>query len=383
MLEAPVSSVRKQHDRSVVQDVHRPADRPRCRERPEPHGAVSRRPAGGAPVPDAAPACGAGTRARRSRACPRSHRPRRRAPARDVDLGRGPADPAGPRMGRARRPDGSVRRAAGRGGVLRDSPSTCRLTGAPKGAPPRFPRWRRRSPASWTRWGRSRESSPTRAAARSAPGRSVGRCSTASWTCRGPSRWSRRPRGSALTSSASWTRAGSRTRARSRLERRLEARVGAPPEVFDLTRFAQDLPLAALVVHDQDDARDSLGGRRGHRGGLARRGARDDAPARPSPHPPGSGGRRAGEGLLRVRARIGPGGRPVRDRGACAEPFPSASGERRRAARPSGADAPGRPPRRPRCPSRGPSAAGGGRPRCGARASPGRPARPPSRGRTP
>ena len=27
-----------------------------------------------------------------------------------------------------------------------------------------------------------------------------------------------------------------------------------PPEVFDLTRFAQDLPLAALVVHDRDDA---------------------------------------------------------------------------------------------------------------------------------
>ena len=43
-------------------------------------------------------------------------------------------------------------------------------------------------------------------------------------------------------------------RARNRLERRLEARVGATPEVFDLTRFAQDLPLAALVVHDRDDA---------------------------------------------------------------------------------------------------------------------------------
>ena len=47
---------------------------------------------------------------------------------------------------------------------------------------------------------------------------------------------------------------GLSTRARSRLERRLEARVGAPPEVFDLTRFAQDLPLTALVVHDRDDA---------------------------------------------------------------------------------------------------------------------------------
>ena len=107
---------------------------------------------------------------------------------------------------------------------------------------------------------------------------------------------------------------GLSTRARSRLERRLEARVGAPPEVFDLTRFAQDLPLAALVVHDRDDAEIPWADGAADRGGLARRGARDDAPARPSPHPPGSGGRRAGEGLLRVRARIGPGGRPVRDR---------------------------------------------------------------------
>jgi pimeloyl-ACP methyl ester carboxylesterase len=42
-------------------------------------------------------------------------------------------------------------------------------------------------------------------------------------------------------------------RARARLERRLEARIGVPPESFDFTRFAEDLPLAALVVHDQDD----------------------------------------------------------------------------------------------------------------------------------
>jgi pimeloyl-ACP methyl ester carboxylesterase len=47
---------------------------------------------------------------------------------------------------------------------------------------------------------------------------------------------------------------GLSARARRWLELRLEARVGAPPEVFDLTRFAQDLPLAALVVHDRDDA---------------------------------------------------------------------------------------------------------------------------------
>ena len=32
------------------------------------------------------------------------------------------------------------------------------------------------------------------------------------------------------------------------------ARVGAPPEAFDLSRFAGDLPVAALVVHDQEDA---------------------------------------------------------------------------------------------------------------------------------
>jgi pimeloyl-ACP methyl ester carboxylesterase len=42
--------------------------------------------------------------------------------------------------------------------------------------------------------------------------------------------------------------------ARSRLERRLEMRVGVPPEALDFTRFAEDLPQAALVVHDQDDA---------------------------------------------------------------------------------------------------------------------------------
>jgi hypothetical protein len=42
--------------------------------------------------------------------------------------------------------------------------------------------------------------------------------------------------------------------ARDRLDRRLEARVGAPPEAFDLPRFAPDLSLAALVVHDQEDA---------------------------------------------------------------------------------------------------------------------------------
>jgi pimeloyl-ACP methyl ester carboxylesterase len=47
---------------------------------------------------------------------------------------------------------------------------------------------------------------------------------------------------------------GLSTRARTQLERRLEARVGVPPEALDLTRFARELPLAALVVHDQDDA---------------------------------------------------------------------------------------------------------------------------------
>ncbi len=42
--------------------------------------------------------------------------------------------------------------------------------------------------------------------------------------------------------------------ARERLDRRLTARVGAPPESFDLQRVAPDLPLAALVVHDREDA---------------------------------------------------------------------------------------------------------------------------------
>jgi hypothetical protein len=43
------------------------------------------------------------------------------------------------------------------------------------------------------------------------------------------------------------------TGVRERLDRRLEARVGLPPEAFDLPRFAGELPVAALVVHDQDD----------------------------------------------------------------------------------------------------------------------------------
>ena len=42
--------------------------------------------------------------------------------------------------------------------------------------------------------------------------------------------------------------------ARDRLDRRLTARAGIPPEALDLSRFAGDLPLAALVVHDREDA---------------------------------------------------------------------------------------------------------------------------------
>jgi pimeloyl-ACP methyl ester carboxylesterase len=42
--------------------------------------------------------------------------------------------------------------------------------------------------------------------------------------------------------------------ARERLDRGLEARVGVPPEALDLKRLAGDLPLAALVVHDREDA---------------------------------------------------------------------------------------------------------------------------------
>jgi hypothetical protein len=41
--------------------------------------------------------------------------------------------------------------------------------------------------------------------------------------------------------------------ARKLLDRRLTARVGAPSEAFDVPRFAADLPLAALVVHDRED----------------------------------------------------------------------------------------------------------------------------------
>jgi hypothetical protein len=41
--------------------------------------------------------------------------------------------------------------------------------------------------------------------------------------------------------------------ARDHLRRRLEARVGEPFEAFDLPRFAGELPLAALVVHDRGD----------------------------------------------------------------------------------------------------------------------------------
>lgn len=47
---------------------------------------------------------------------------------------------------------------------------------------------------------------------------------------------------------------GLSARARVRLERRLVARVGERPEAFHLPRSAEDLPLAALVVHDRDDA---------------------------------------------------------------------------------------------------------------------------------
>ena len=42
--------------------------------------------------------------------------------------------------------------------------------------------------------------------------------------------------------------------ARARLDRRLTARAGTPTEAFDLPRFAADLPTAALVVHDREDA---------------------------------------------------------------------------------------------------------------------------------
>jgi Serine aminopeptidase, S33 len=41
--------------------------------------------------------------------------------------------------------------------------------------------------------------------------------------------------------------------ARDRLQHRLERRVGEPLGAFDLPRFARDLPLTALVIHDRED----------------------------------------------------------------------------------------------------------------------------------
>jgi hypothetical protein len=123
--------------------------------------------------------------------------------------------------------------------------------GRPKGAPPRFRDGdgARRRP---TRWGRSRNRRPL--------GQRGQRLRDPRALLSG---FVDLPRAIALVAPAARFRAYFErfmdacrlsTRARSRLERRLEARVGAPPEVFDLTRFAQDLPLAALVVHDRDDA---------------------------------------------------------------------------------------------------------------------------------
>jgi hypothetical protein len=43
-------------------------------------------------------------------------------------------------------------------------------------------------------------------------------------------------------------------RAQRGLEVGLEARVGVPPEAFNLPRLAQDMPLPALVIHDREDA---------------------------------------------------------------------------------------------------------------------------------
>jgi pimeloyl-ACP methyl ester carboxylesterase len=42
--------------------------------------------------------------------------------------------------------------------------------------------------------------------------------------------------------------------ARGQLRHQLEARVGAPLAAFDLRRLVADVPIAALVVHDRDDA---------------------------------------------------------------------------------------------------------------------------------
>ena len=77
-------------------------------------------------------------------------------------------------------------------------------------------------------------------------------------------------------------------------------------EAFDLPRIARDLPPAALVVHDEEDADVPLGGRRRRRRGL---GGSPSPPttqgARASPHPAGSGGRRPCHRLPHGATRAG------------------------------------------------------------------------------
>ena len=181
------------------------------------------------------------------------HRPRRWATDRDVDLGSGPANPARPRLGRAGGPAGRVRRAAGRERFLG-----------------RLVRWAR----AWRLGGAPRHDpgdggGASRRGRRAGPG--AGDRRALGWRRR--QRWAVRrwlldgfvdlPEAIALVAPPADFRGyferfaeacGLSAGAQERLDRRLEARVGGPAEAFDLPRFAADLPLAALVVHDQEDA---------------------------------------------------------------------------------------------------------------------------------
>ena len=249
--------------------------------------------AGGAPLPDSAATPCARARARSPGARAAWHRSRRWAATRDMDLGSRAANPPRPRLGREGGPAGRVRRAAGRerllGRVVRRTRSR-RLGGTPRhdsrdGASPS---------AAWSpRSARCAGSSRTRGAASSAAGPSAGGSSTASSICRRRSRSSRRRPTSAATSSRFADACGLTAGARGRLDRRLTARVGAPSEALDLSRFAADLPRASARRPRPGGRRGAVGGGGGDRRRLAGGRARDHARPRASTDPSGPGGRRA------------------------------------------------------------------------------------------
>ena len=346
---------------------------------PQPGLSVRRRLGRRAPLPDAASFRRAGSGAR----CPGPgairNDPGRQSPDRDVDVGHGPESPARPRLGRPGQPARRLRRAAGGGGILRRVLRRSRARRLGGTSSRRSRSWRRPSARSRTPWVRFGGSSPTRAGAPSADGAFAGACSTASWTCRRPSRSWRPRRTSVATSSASRRRAASPPprgsgwtagwrRGSGRLRRRSTCR--ASP---------RDLPMAALVVHDREDTEvrwaegasiaaawpgaellttRGLGHRRILRDPavvarviafLAARLAPDTSPTRES-----ADGRHA----LLSAASGGPD--PTREGARYAA---LSRGHLRGSA---GRGVPGRPPRPPRCPIRGPSAGEGARPRPGA-----------------